>query len=147
METARKAAKYPNADRAAAEIISRFMRSGLYSAEQINELTDQNGKFSLKALTDDLQKRISGALAEESQWRKVVEYEEKPQKVQEPKTSKAPDLSKYVNQLDRIGGYMGRFTANLANIGVDKQLDELKKQTVELQEIANNTKDSTSRYR
>lgn len=82
MYAARKAAKYPNSDRASAEIISRFMRSGIYSAEQINELTDQNGKFSLKALTDDLQKRISSAITEESQWRKVAEWTDKEEKRQ-----------------------------------------------------------------
>lgn len=53
------------------------MKSGLYSDLEINELVDKNGKFDLKALTDDLQARITSALKEESQWKKVVDWEDK----------------------------------------------------------------------
>lgn len=46
--------------------------------------------------------------------------------------------------MDKIGGYMSGFAAS---IGQDRQLDELKKQTTKLNEIAVNTKNnSTARY-
>lgn len=108
MYTARKAAKYPNADRAAAEVISRFMKSGLYSAEQINEITDKDGKFSLKALTDDLQKRISSALTEEKHWREVAEWTEEDTNQQKFDTKSV----NFMDNMSKMGLYMtGGFAA------------------------------------
>ena len=46
--------------------------------------------------------------------------------------------------MDKIGGYMSGYTQNIER---DRQLDELKKQTIRLNEIAANTKNGyTPRY-
>lgn len=59
-------------------------------------------------------------------------------------TTKREDWSSFINAMDKIGGYMSGFAAS---IGQDRQLDELKKQTTKLNEIAVNTKNnSTARY-
>lgn len=140
METARKAARYPNSDRASAEIISRFMRSGLYSAEQINELTDQNGKFSLKALTDDLQKRISSAITEESQWRKVAEWTDKEEKRRPQFTTTSVN---FMDRMSKMGLYMtGGFAAGQGSV----EVQVLKEQKDILKKIEKNTANTASTY-
>lgn len=101
-----------------------------------------------KAL-DDIFKGKWGRDEQEGDWKLYqseapVWLQEELAKVGKHDTIKAPNWSSFINQMDKIGGYMSTFTQN---IGQDRQLDEMRKQTTKLDQIANNTKNINTKSR
>jgi len=101
-----------------------------------------------KAL-DDIFKGKWGRDEQEGDWKLYqseapVWLQEELAKVGKYDTVKAPNWSSFINQMDKIGGYMSTFTQN---IGQDRQLDEMRKQTTKLDQIANNTKNINTKSR
>ena len=65
-------------DTGVAKVISSLMKSGLYTPQEINEIT-KNGKV-YESVMDDLSKKIDEASKQSDQYKKVLDQYEKERK-------------------------------------------------------------------